>query len=134
MLQKSLVIFFWHELWENEPFDVITSCTFDGEILMGFNERERDLHLLQSSSSVERVADKVKWFFDNPSLTDKAPITKEHQKEFQASLVSMKIVDNLRSYDILKYWYFFAAMCVNIPWIVSLFLFHDKLTYRRASG
>lgn len=47
----------------------------------------------------------------------------------QQNHISRSLVKVLRAFDKSAYWYFAAAAVVHVPWVVSLFFFHDRITY-----
>jgi hypothetical protein len=48
--------------------------------------------------------------------------------------VGQKLFESVRAFDMSMYYYFLLACLVNIPWIVSLFFFKDRLTYQPDNG
>lgn len=147
---KALVAIFWRELRGNHPFELLASCSIDGNVLI---DTEVAVAETTPSGSVKGIDDSespatggavemMQWQYRNPSIKTKNEKTVSNSdcggisckpKDLQAVL-SVSLANTIWRYDASMYWYFLLSICVNISWILSLFFFRDKLTYQGHTG
>ena len=155
----------WRDLRENCPYEVLASCSRNGDILLNLADLSAVAREKIGVSDDNVCAGKgvmsppkgistgnielMKWKFENPyrferkeksafSADSNMPIEEENSEQpiecFAQEYVCRQINESLAKYDRSAIYYFVFAALVNIPWLLSLLFFRDKLTYDASSS
>lgn len=155
MLVKGLVVLCWRDIWSERPLEMVASCSMDGKMLFDSEDMEKTLRGNDADNVAREIdgcgpdsgsrIDLMRWKFENPSINrfptaqgnpvgDRREGVMHDNRSRTDRYIAFKFGETIRSYDRTMYYYFFLALCVNVPWIVSLFFFRDRITYRPHNG